>query len=91
MKYSALCLVTGVLLAGCNSADESYTLYKVNLAQSSERLMVEVFSKSENSDDNLNACREAKNKIMIEAAKALEEGTATTTEKYWCEKGSSVN
>jgi hypothetical protein len=71
-------LMTLLLIAGCDSFQSSYTLYRNSVTNENMRIHVATFDSSDGHDYNQGNCR-----IALELFQK-QDGVKT---KFWCEKG----
>lgn len=72
-------LMTLLLMAGCDSLQSSYTLYRNSVTNENMRIHIATFDSSDGPDYNQGNCRIAAELFQ------KQDGVKT---KFWCEKGS---
>lgn len=73
-----LAALTALLITGCSSADNVYTLYRTSPRQPDTRIHVATFDAKESADYYRGNC---------ETARGLFARQTGVTSEYWCESG----
>jgi hypothetical protein len=91
LTHVALAGLTIALLSACNFdfvGNDTYTLYRGNVATGNLRIHVATFDSAESLADNGKEKRSYNYTNCARAAKLLQEQFQIVGSRYWCEKGS---